>query len=84
VRKPVQNIIPSKVADPYSVAAFATAILLVGYVPVILGIVGIRRTARPEWHGRWMAVVGVTFGGVVTIAWSIVLSVLAYGLLIRG
>ncbi|WP_263119880.1 DUF4190 domain-containing protein [Cellulomonas sp. RIT-PI-Y] len=55
---------PSAGWDGPSIAALVTAIFGLGFVPVILGIIGLRRTKKNGTQGKWMALVGVIYGGL--------------------
>ena len=58
-----------KEADPVCAAAMATGILLIGVIPLILGLVGLARTRKPGVHGRGLAWTGVILGAVATVGW---------------
>ncbi len=66
--------------DGVSVAALVTGIVGLGPVPVVLGMVGARRTAGRQRRGRWMAWTGMVLGLVAILSW-LVLGGLAWLLL---
>lgn len=57
--------------DGVSIAALITGILGLTLIPVVLGIVGLRRTSGGIRKGRGMAIAGLILGIVSTIAWTI-------------
>ncbi|WP_084106048.1 DUF4190 domain-containing protein [Demequina sp. NBRC 110056] len=57
--------------DGVSIGAFVTGLLGLGFVAVILGAFGLRRTANGERSGGWMAWTGVVLGVIGTAAWGI-------------
>lgn len=57
--------------DGVSVAALVTGILGTGFVAIILGAIGLKRTAGGVRKGRGMAWAGLVLGILGTIAWTI-------------
>lgn len=57
--------------DGVSIGALITGILGLTLIPVVLGIVGLRRTSGGIRKGRGMAIAGLILGIVSTIAWAI-------------
>ena len=57
--------------DGVSIAALVTGILGLSLIPLVLGAVGLRRTAGGIRKGRGMAITGVVLGILSTIAWVI-------------
>jgi len=66
--------------DGVSIAALVTGILTLGPLPLILGIVGLRRTRRDGTRGRGMAIAGVVLGVLSTLAWTGIAILIAMGL----
>lgn len=60
---------PAQRWDGVSVAALVTGILGLGPVPVVLGAVGTRRTARRQRRGRAMAWTGLVLGVLSILSW---------------
>ncbi|ACZ29179.1 hypothetical protein Xcel_0139 [Xylanimonas cellulosilytica DSM 15894] len=50
--------------DGVSIAALVTGLLGLGPVPLVLGIVGVRRTGRTRQAGRGLAVAGIVLGAL--------------------
>jgi len=65
--------------DGMSVAALVTGVIGLGVVPVVLGIVGLKRTKAHGTSGRGLSIAGIVLGAVGTVAWLVV-GVLAFGL----
>ncbi len=55
--------------EPAAVAALTTGILLLGPVPVVLGLLALRRTRVRGTRGRGAALAGLVLGTVSTIGW---------------
>ncbi|MEV7971687.1 DUF4190 domain-containing protein [Cellulomonas sp. NPDC089187] len=60
---------PASSWDGVSIAAFVTAVLGMAVVPLVLGIIGNRRTQRNRTQGRWMALVGIVLGALQIVAY---------------
>lgn len=60
---------PSARWDGVSIAAFATVFVGLAIVPLVLGIIGMRRTSKNGTQGKWMAVVGVIVGALQILAY---------------
>ncbi|MDE0572648.1 hypothetical protein ON058_04375 [Demequina sp. B12] len=56
--------------DGVSIAALITGILGLAIVPLILGAVGLRRTAQGARKGTWMAVSGLVLGVIATVVYT--------------
>jgi hypothetical protein len=82
--EPLKRTIPSKVADPIALAALATGIMLLGVVPLTLGIIGVVRTRRPGVDGRGFAITGIVLGAISTVGWVFVLDFLLHALTYLG
>lgn len=54
--------------DGVSIAALVTGVLMLGLVPLVLGIVGLGRTKRNGTQGRGFAIAGIVLGVVGIIA----------------
>ena len=57
--------------DGVSIGALVTGILGMSLIPVVLGIVGLRRTSGGVRKGRGMAIAGLILGILSTIAWAV-------------
>lgn len=69
---PYGNPGPARVpTDGVSIAAMVTGLLGLGVVGVVLGAIGLRRTAGAQRKGTGMAWAGVILGLVGTIIWSV-------------
>jgi Septum formation/Domain of unknown function (DUF4190) len=67
----------SRRTDPVSVAALVCGCLLLAPLAVVLGIIGIVRTRRPDRGGRGLAIAGLVLGAVgVLIGAGVIASVL--------
>jgi len=64
---------PAQPTDGVSIAALVTGILGLGVVPVVLGIVGLKRTKATGTSGRGMSIAGIVLGAISFVVWSIVL-----------
>ncbi len=53
--------------DGPSIASLVTAVLGIGPAAVVLGIIGLRRTKKNATQGKWMAIVGLIYGGLQTL-----------------
>ncbi|MGN6367110.1 MAG: DUF4190 domain-containing protein [Phycisphaerae bacterium] len=67
--------VPARMLSKSSLASLICGILgcipfVTGALALVLGIVGIVRTGRPEKSGRWMAVTGLILGVISLAAWS--------------
>lgn len=60
--------------DGVSIAALVTGLLGFAFVAIVLGAVGMRRTAQAVRKGTWMAVTGLVLGIIATIAWTAVIT----------
>ena len=60
---------PSARWDGVSIAAFATIFVGLAIVPVVLGIIGMRRTSKNGTQGKWMALVGIIVGALQILAY---------------
>lgn len=60
--------------DGISIAALVTGLLGTGPLAVVLGAVGLRRTADGRRGGTAMAWVGLAFGLVATVVWTAVVT----------
>ena len=69
---------PSPPVDGVSIAAFATSLLMLSPVAVILGGIGLARTAKRVRSGRWMAWTGMALGVLGIIAWVMIIAVLGW------
>jgi hypothetical protein len=54
--------------DGVSIAALVTGVLLLGIVPIVLGIIGLGRTRRNGTGGRGMAIAGIVLGALEILA----------------
>jgi len=66
---------PVRPTDGVSIAALVTGILSLGLVPIVLGIVGLKRTKANGTNGRGMSIAGIVLGGISLVFWSIVIGV---------
>jgi hypothetical protein len=57
--------------DGVSIAALATGVVGLGPVPIVLGAIGARRTARRQRRGRWMAWLGLALGVLSMLTWAV-------------
>jgi hypothetical protein len=64
---------PPTKTDGVSIAALVTGLLGMALIAVVLGIVGVVRTKRPELTGRGMAIAGIVLGTLGTLAWAAVI-----------
>ncbi|WP_084078912.1 DUF4190 domain-containing protein [Demequina sp. NBRC 110057] len=60
--------------DGVSIAALVTGLLSLAFVAIVLGAMGLRRTAQGARKGTWMAVTGLVLGILGTIAWTAVIT----------
>ena len=51
--------------DGLAVAAFVTGLLALGPIPLVLGVLGLRRTSRNGTKGRGLAIAGIILGATV-------------------
>ncbi|WP_258724888.1 DUF4190 domain-containing protein [Cellulomonas sp. NS3] len=58
--------------DGMSIAALVTGILGLGFVPVILGILGLKRTKANGTSGRGLSIAGIVLGILSFIAWIVI------------
>ncbi|GIG26138.1 DUF4190 domain-containing protein [Cellulomonas denverensis] len=66
--------------DGPSIGALATGVVGLAIVPLVLGIIGLRRTTKNGTQGKWMAIVGIVLGalqvvGYLTLALVLILVV---------
>ena len=54
--------------DGLSIAALVTGLLGLGVVPIILGIMGLRRIRNDGTGGRGLAIAGIVLGGLEVVA----------------
>jgi hypothetical protein len=73
---PTQYGTPTPGTDGVSVAALVTGILQLGVVPLVLGIVGLRRVKRSGRSGKGMAIAGIVLGALSTLGWTVLLVVI--------
>lgn len=71
---------PTQGTDGVSVAALITGILGMGIIPIVLGILGLRRTGPGKQGGRGMAIAGLILGAIGVIVWIVVIAVLVWGI----
>lgn len=64
--------------DGVSIAAFVTGLLWTGPIAIILGAIGLKRTAAAIRSGRWMAWTGLILGIVGTISWIAVVAFVSW------
>ncbi|MGF0117883.1 DUF4190 domain-containing protein [Promicromonospora sp. Marseille-Q5078] len=64
--------------DGVSIAALVTGLLFLGIVPLVLGIVGLRRVRRSGRPGTGLAVSGIVLGVVSILAWLVGVAFLAF------
>ncbi|GEA87519.1 DUF4190 domain-containing protein [Cellulomonas cellasea] len=57
--------------DGMSIAALVTGILGLGFIPVILGVLGLKRTKANGTSGRGLAIAGIILGVLSFIAWIV-------------
>ncbi|WP_062076723.1 DUF4190 domain-containing protein [Demequina globuliformis] len=60
--------------DGVSIGALVTGLLSMGPVAVVLGAIGLRRTAGGQRKGTWMAVTGVVLGVLACMVWTAVIT----------
>lgn len=58
--------------DGMSIAALVTGILGLGFIPVILGILGLKRTKANGTSGRGFSIAGIVLGILSFIAWIVI------------
>ncbi|MBU5424157.1 DUF4190 domain-containing protein [Cellulomonas hominis] len=76
---PYQQPAPAR-TDGVSIAALVTGILMLGIVPLILGIIGLGRTKRDGTQGRGLAIAGIVLGALEIIGGIIVAIVVVLGI----
>lgn len=69
---------PSPPLDGVSIAAFATSLVMLGPVAIILGAIGLGRTRNRARSGRWMAWTGLALGVVATLFWALIWVLVTY------
>jgi hypothetical protein len=63
---------PRRRTDPFAVAAFVTAVIGLGLLGIVLGVVALLRIRRGVTVGRGLAVAGVAIGVVWTVVQAVV------------
>ncbi|RMI08817.1 DUF4190 domain-containing protein [Cellulomonas triticagri] len=53
--------------DGVSIAALVTGILLMGVVPIVLGVIGLGRVKKNGTQGRGLAIAGIVLGGLAIL-----------------
>ena len=66
--------------DGVSIAALVTGLLGLGVVPLVLGILGLRRTKRDGTQGRGLAIAGIVLGALEIVAGIIIAIVVVLGI----
>lgn len=74
---PPQPQPPAGATDSVSVGALITGVLGGGVIALVLGILGLRRTANGARRGRGMAIAGTVLGGVGILVWLLVVVLIA-------
>lgn len=69
---------PSSRTDGVSIAALVTGLLALAVVPLVLGIVGLRRTKRNGTQGRGLAIAGIILGALEIVGWIAFAIVVAF------
>lgn len=69
---------PRPPVDAVSIAAFATSLLGLSPVAIILGVIGLVRTSKQERSGKWMAWTGLVLGILGTIGWALVVAAVVW------
>lgn len=69
--------------DGVSIAALVTGVLMMGVVPIVLGILGLNRTKKNGTQGRGLAIAGIVLGaleilGAIAIAIIVLVAVRSY------
>ena len=59
---------PASTTDGVSIAALVTGILGMGLIPIVLGVLGLRRTKQNGTQGRGFAIAGIVLGGLAILA----------------
>ncbi|MCK9796115.1 septum formation family protein [Isoptericola sp. 4D.3] len=76
--QPGYGYAPPRRTDGMSVAALVTGVLGLALIPLGLGIAGVVRTNDPARSGRGMAIAGIVLGALSTIAWTLVILLVAF------
>jgi len=63
-----------------SIAALVTGLLLMAVVPIVLGILGLRRTKRNGTQGRGLAITGIVLGALGVVGWTAVGLIAAFAI----
>lgn len=69
--------------DGVSIAALVTGVLMMGIVPIVLGVLGLNRTKKNGTQGRGLAIAGIVLGaleilGAIAIAIIVLVAVRSY------
>jgi hypothetical protein len=59
---------PSASTDGVSIAALVTGILGMGVIPIVLGVIGLRRTKQKGTQGKGFAIAGIVLGSLEILA----------------
>lgn len=62
---------PARPTDGLAIAALITGILGLGLVPLILGIVSLKKIKKTGAGGRALAIAGIVLGALELVAWGI-------------
>ncbi|WP_165372822.1 DUF4190 domain-containing protein [Pengzhenrongella frigida] len=57
--------------DGFSITALVTGILGFGVIPIVFGILGLKRTRANGTSGRGLAIAGIVLGALVTLFWGL-------------
>jgi hypothetical protein len=59
---------PSASTDGVAIAALVTGILGMGVIPIVLGVIGLRRTKQKGTQGKGLAIAGIVLGSLEILA----------------
>lgn len=63
---------PTSPTDPFAIVSLATGVLGMGVIPLVFGILSLRRTGPGKRGGHGLALAGTILGGIGLLGWIVV------------